>query len=258
MSECLPIFQSQYSLGKSILTLNKQGESPSTGPDSIIDICIENDIQDLFLVDNSMSGFLQAYVNSAEANLKLIFGLKILAGTDKEDKTESSLKKFSKLIIFAKNEEGYKRLIKIYSDASVNGFYYTPRTDYKFLKSAWNNDDLRLCVPFYDSFIFKNVLENYTCVPELDFADPTFFIEDNGLPFDEIIKNKVIEYAEEKEELVRTQSIYYKNKKDFMAYLTFRCINNRSSLEKPNLDHMCSNNFCLENWRENGRTPAKI
>jgi len=250
MSECLPIFQSQYSLGKSILSLNKEGESPTTGPDSIIDICKENDIKDLFLVDNNMSGFLQAYLNSKEAGLKLVFGLKILIGLDKEDKTEDSLKKFSKFIIFAKSEEGYKRLIKIYSDASVNGFYYTPRTDYKFLKEIWNEEDLSLCVPFYDSFIFKNVLENYTCVPELDFTTPTFFIEENGLPFDEILKSKVVEYVEGKNELIKTKSIYYKNKEDFLAYLTFRCINNRSALEKPNLDHMSSDEFCLESWKE--------
>ena len=248
MSECLPIFNSQYSLGKSILTLNKRGESSEVGPDSIIDICADNGLENLYLVDNSMSGFLQAYANCKDADLKLIFGLKILVGPDNKEKTEDSLKKFSKFVIFAKNEEGYKKLIKIYSDASVNGFYYTPRSDFKFIKSIWKEDDLSLCVPFYDSFIYKNVIENYNCVPELDFTEPTFFIESNSLPFDEVVKSKVVEYTENKNELIKTKSIYYKNKEDFMAYLTFRCINNRSSLEKPNLEHMCSNEFCFEEW----------
>ena len=91
MTEFLPIFKSQYSLGKSILTLEKAGESSGVGPDSIIDICINNNIQNMFLVDDNMSGFLQAYTNSKEAELKLIFGLRILVGTDKLDKTEDSL-----------------------------------------------------------------------------------------------------------------------------------------------------------------------
>tara|TARA_Y100000593_G_scaffold95031_1_gene198574 strand:+ start:23205 stop:23972 length:768 start_codon:yes stop_codon:yes gene_type:complete len=250
MNESLPVFKSQYSLGKSILTLEKKDSSTNTGPDSIIDICAENGIQDLYLVDDNMSGFLQAYLNSSEENIKLIFGLKIFIGPDKEDKTEESLKKFSKYIIFARNEEGYKRLIKIYSDASVNGFYYTPRSDFKFLKSVWSEEDLHLCIPFYDSFIFKNVLENYSCVPEIDFTEPTFFIENNNLPFDNLLENKVIEFTEGKTELIKTKSIYYKNKEDFLAYLTFRCINNRSALEKPNLEHMCSDQFCLESWKE--------
>lgn len=250
MNECLPIFKSQYSLGKSILTLEKKDSSSATGPDSIIDICLENEIQDLYLVDDNMSGFLQAYLNSSEENIKLIFGLKILIGSDREDKSEDSLKKFSKYIVFARNEGGYKRLIKIYSDAAVNGFYYTPRSDFKFLKSVWDENDLHLCVPFYDSFIFRNILENCTCVPELDFTNPSFFIEDNGLPFDDVLKAKVIEFVEDDSELINTKSIYYKNREDFLAYLTFRCINNRSALEKPNLEHMCSNQFCLESWKE--------
>jgi DNA polymerase-3 subunit alpha len=250
----LPIFKSQYSLGKSILTLEKAGESSEVGPDSIIDLCINNEIKNLVLVDDNMSGFLQAYTNSKEAGLKLIFGLKVLVGSNTEDKSEESLKKFSKFIIFARNEEGYKKLIKIYSEASVNGFYYTPRVSYKFLKSLWNEKHLTLAVPFYDSFIFKNVIENYTCVPELDFVTPTFFIEDNGLPFDKIVEQKIIEYTEGAAELIKSQSVYYKDKKDFIAYLTFRCINNRSSLEKPNIEHMCSNEFCLESWKEKNGT----
>ena len=165
-----------------------------------------NNMEDMFLVDDNMSGFLEAYVNSTEANLKLIFGLRVLVGTDKEDKTEESLKKFCKFIIFAKDKKGYEKLIKIYSDASVNGFYYTPLTDYKFLKSIWDDKHLNLCIPFYDSFIFRNVLENCVCVPELDFTEPTFFIEDNGLPFDKLLKNKVIEYAEDKKNLIKVKS----------------------------------------------------
>ena len=47
-----------------------------------------------------------------------------------------------------------------------------------------------------------------------------------------------------------TKSIYYAEEKDFKAYLTFRCINNRSTLDKPNLDHMCSSKFSFETWRK--------
>ena len=41
-----------------------------------------------------------------------------------------------------------------------------------------------------------------------------------------------------------------KRKKDFKAYLTFRCINKRSTLDKPELEHMTSNEFCMESWKE--------
>ena len=44
---------------------------------------------------------------------------------------------------------------------------------------------------------------------------------------------------------------YYNDRKDFKTYLTFRCINNRSVLNKPDIEHMSSNEFCFESWKEN-------
>ena len=104
-----------------------------------------------------------------------------------------------------------------------------------------------MVIPFYDSYIFKYTLENNVCVPEFEFANPTYFIEDNDLPFDNLIKEKVESVSNDTQ---KTQSIYYKDKKDFKAYLTFRCINNRSTLDKPELQHMTSDEFCIEGWKE--------
>ena len=196
-----------------------------------------------------MSGFLEAYVNSKDLGIKLMFGLRMSICEDMHEKNPESLEKGSKYIIFANNTLGYKRLIKIYSDAARNGFYYQPRIDFPTLKKYWNEKDLTLGVPFYDSFIFRNTLENALCIPDFSFAKPTFFVEKSNIPFDNIIKEKVYNFCDGKHEVARARSIYYKNKKDFKSYLTFRCINNRSTLNRPNLDHMCSDEFCFENWR---------
>ena len=42
MSEVVPLFKSHYSLGRSILTLEKAGETAENYPDSIIDIVKNN------------------------------------------------------------------------------------------------------------------------------------------------------------------------------------------------------------------------
>ena len=75
MSEVLPLFKSHYSVGKSILTLYPQGSSDGTGPDSVIDICADNKLDHFYLVDDSMTGFREAYQNSLEAKIDLRFGL---------------------------------------------------------------------------------------------------------------------------------------------------------------------------------------
>jgi DNA polymerase-3 subunit alpha len=246
MNEILPLFKTHYSLGKSILNLSLTDNQPDES-DSVFSILKENKLKELILVEDCMTGFLEAYNNSDELGVKLIFGLRITACLDMKDKSGESLKTNSKIIIFTKNNDGYKKLIKIFSLAAREGFYYEPRIDYKNLKKMWDESKLMMVVPFYDSYIFKNTLENNVCVPEFDFTDPTYFLEDNDLPFDDLIKLKVINISDK---IQRAQSVYYKNKEDFKAYLTFKCINKRSTLDKPELQHMTSDEFCVEGWKE--------
>ena len=241
----IPLFKSHYSLGRSILTLEDKDEKDDY-PDSIIQICKENKMKELYLVEDNMSSFLEAYSNCRKNNIKLNYGLRISVTESISDKSEESKTKSSKIILFFKNKKGYQQLTKLYSIAAKEGFYYEPRLDYETISKNWS-DDLILCIPFYDSFIFNNTLKNSLCIPQFDFTKPIFFIEDNDLPFDSLVKQKALSFAEKNDlKIYKAQSIFYKERKDFKAYLTFRCINNRSVLNKPNLDHMSSNEFCFE------------
>jgi len=247
--EVLPLFKSHFSIGRSILTLEDE-EKEENQPDSIIDIAKDNNLKEVNLVEDNMTSFLQAYTNTKKYNINLRYGLRISINDDMNERSEESRQKTSKVVIFFKNEQGYKDLIKIFSTAAKDGFYYEPRIDFKTLKSLWSDKNLILCIPFYDSFIFNNTLRGTVCVPDLEFTKPILFIENNSLPFDHIIKDKVLAYAKaNKLETLNTKSIYYKNSKDFKAYLTFRCINNRTTLNKPELSHMTSNRFSFESLK---------
>jgi DNA polymerase-3 subunit alpha len=247
--QTIPLFKSHYSIGKSILTLEKEETSTTTEADSIIDLALKHKLKDVVLVEDSMSGFLEAYTNCKAAKLNLIFGLRITVCNQITEKNDESLTKQAKYIIFVKNHNGYKRLIKIFTKGNLEGFYYEPRVDFNTLKENWSDEDLMLAIPFYDSFLFKNVLRFSTCTPDFSFAKPVFFLEDNDTMFDEIARKRVKEYCSiNGYETVEAQTVYYAEKKDFPAYLTFRCINNRSTLSKPDLDHFTSDCFCLEQW----------
>ena len=115
----IPLFKSHYSIGRSILTLEKPEDMIQNGPDSIIQIAKEHKLDQVFLIEDSMSGFLQAYKNLQEENIKLIFGLKITVCPDMSEKNADSLLKSCKYVIVCKNTDGYKRLIKIFSTASL-------------------------------------------------------------------------------------------------------------------------------------------
>ena len=134
MADVLPLFKSHYSIGRSILTLEKTEEESDNSPDSVFALAKQSNLKKIFLIDDTMSGFLQAFSNAQEMDLSLIFGLRISICSDLTQKNEEALKETCKYVIIAKNNEGYKRLIKIYTLASQDGFYYVPRIDFKNLK----------------------------------------------------------------------------------------------------------------------------
>ena len=103
----LPLFKSHYSIGKSILTLNPPGASKEEGSDSIFDILIENNLKKLVLVEDAPTGFLQARKICFEEGVHLIFGLRLKLKCFEEDDSPTSN---HKVIIFAKNDEGCKKL----------------------------------------------------------------------------------------------------------------------------------------------------
>lgn len=255
----LPLFKSHFSLGRSIMTLEKPDDKITKYdevkyPTSIFDLLKQTNINTLVLVEDKISGLLQASKYSKENKINLFYGLRLSICNDVAYHEDDYSKKRAKYIIFAKNHAGYKVLSKIWSFAAKDGFYYTPCIDFKTLKKFWTKD-LKLAIPFYDSFLYLNAFNGHQHVPDLDFCTPTLFIENNDLPFDDALKNKVLEYAKVNNlPTLPAQSIYYKTKDDFMAYMSFRCIhsrgtNKKSTLDKPELSHMGSDTFSFERWQ---------
>ncbi len=246
----LPLFKSCFSIGRSILTLDDPKKCDPQGSDSIFQIAQENNLKQLILVEDSLIGFFEAYKRSKEYGIQLIFGLRLSMRNSSLPEDENSK---HKVIIFAKNNNGCKKLNKIYSKAFCDFEGYL---DYASLKDSWDENDLKLAIPFYDSFIYVNNFSFANAVPDFSFTNPTFFIEQNDLALDDIIKEKIIEFASVnnyKTELVK--SIYYKNNEDVKAFMAYKIICNRSfgkdrSLEKPELAHFCSDRFSFQSWKE--------
>ena len=93
------------------------------------------------------------------------------------------------------------------------------------------------------------------CTPNFDFCKPVFFIENNGLPFDDFLQSKVLEYCDSNNfKTEQAKSIYYKQNQDVAALQTYKCITGRSfgnkTLSKPNLDHFGSDQFSFQSWKK--------
>jgi DNA polymerase III alpha subunit len=247
----LPFFKSHYSLNKSILTLAEDHDG-EMGPKSILKLIKENNVKNSFLVDENMSGFPEMYYNSKSLDVDINFGLRLSVCQDINQKNENSIKSESKVIVFIKNANGYECLSSIFSIAAKEGFYYMPRLDFATLRENWC-EDLILGIPFYDSFLFKNHFNMGACIPDAFWTPPVFFWENNNLPFDLFYKDILFKYVRENfpnSDLLESQSIYYNERDDFLAYLTMRCIGKKSELQKPKLNHLGSCDFCFESFLE--------
>ena len=74
------------------------------------------------------------FVNAAKhAGVKPIVGCELYICKKDDHRAAPEGDTYNHLLVLAQNEEGYRNLVKITSEASLHGFYYKPRVSKKFL-----------------------------------------------------------------------------------------------------------------------------
>ena len=82
-----------------------------------------------------MYGVIEFYKKAKEAGIRPVIGCEMyLAKRRLSDKDPQLDRGFFHFLAFAKNEIGYKNLMKLVSIAHLEGFYYKPRIDKKVLR----------------------------------------------------------------------------------------------------------------------------
>jgi len=246
----LPIFTSNYSIGRSLLTLEDPSKVTLEGSDSILEIAKTNNLKQVILLESTFIGFKRAFDSFAAADIQLIFGIRFKICNDRlaEDREKTE----HKICLFAKNDTGCKELMKLYSAAQTKfgGFL-----DYSLLKERLT-DNLLVVVPFYDSFIHRNSLHGQQCLPDLSFCKPILWLANHELPFDHILRRKTEDFAAKNGyETQEIHHIYYKNRADISPYQTYKILCNRlggqkQTLENPGMPNFSSSEFCLESYIE--------
>lgn len=246
----LSIFSSNFSIGESLLTIDEK--SSPEGSDSLLDITQELGLKQIVVVDSTMIGFKKLHTAFSKLGIQLIFGVKFSAANNRFDEPILRETSHHRVIVFAKNDAGCKELVKLYSEAHTksDGFL-----DYSLLKERWS-ENLDLAFPFYNSFIHKNNFYGKQCLPEYSFTRPTFFVGDHGLPYDDILRTKTLDYATNHGLNVQeAHFIYYKNRADMPSFVTYSILTHRKAgrpqtLDRPELEGMGSAEFCLEAFLE--------
>ena len=112
--------------------------------DGLVNAAVDNNMRALALTDHGvMYGASEFYKKATKAGIKPIIGMEayiVMNGSHKEKGTEEKNGKgrrrdYNHLVLLAKNETGYKNLIKLATIGQKEGFYYKPRVDLDTLRN---------------------------------------------------------------------------------------------------------------------------
>ena len=104
--------------------------------DEILDYVKENNMDSVALTDHGvLYGAVEFYKKAKKAGIKPIIGCEVYVAIEgRKLKRPNIDNKRHHLVLLAKNEIGYKNLVKLVTKAHLEGFYYKPRIDEKILE----------------------------------------------------------------------------------------------------------------------------
>src|SRR6266702_533752 len=186
------------------------------------------------------------FVNAAhKAGVKPIVGCELYV-CKKEDhnieRTPPEGDTYNHLLVLAENEEGYRNLTKITSEASLRGFYYKPRVSKKFL--AEHSKGLIGLSGCLKGEVAERLMEdNYEAAREAAatyrdiFGKENFFLEiqDQGLEREHHIHPGLFRLEKDLGlPLVATNDSHYLCEDDAHAQDVMVCIQTGKSIQEPN------------------------
>ena len=208
----------------------------------------------------SMFGAIQFYKEAKKSGIKPIIGSEVYVAMDKYTDKEPKDKRQYHLVLLAETQEGYQNLMKIVSEAYVNGFYYKPRVDHDLLrKYSKGIIALSACL---GGEIPRHILNNNIEKAEeiaLEYVDifgeDNFFLElqDAGMEVDDQrIVNRELRKMSEKLHipLVATNDIHYLKREDSVVHDVLLCIQTGKTVDEENRMKFPTNEFYLKSPEE--------
>jgi DNA polymerase-3 subunit alpha len=168
---------------------------------------------------------------------------------------------YNHLVVLAQNEEGYRNLVKIVSEASLRGFYYKPRISKAFLAEHCRGlIGLSACLK--GEVAERLVEQNYTEAKKSAgffreiFGEKNFYLEiqDQGLAAEHRINPELFRLERETGiPLVATNDSHYLCEDDAHAHDTLLCVQTGKSLNDAGRLRFEGTNFFVKSAEEMGR-----
>ena len=168
---------------------------------------------------------------------------------------------YNHLIVLAENEEGYRNLVKIVSEASLYGFYYKPRISKAFLaEHAKGLIGLSACLKgeVAESLTQQNYAKAMAAAGGFQdiFGKDNFFLEiqDQGLAAEKRINPDLFKLEKETGiPMVATNDSHYLCQEDSHAHDVLLCVQMGKSLNDPNRMRFDGTDFFVKSGEEMAR-----
>jgi DNA polymerase-3 subunit alpha len=202
------------------------------------------------------------FFNAAKAKgIKPILGCELYVCKAEDHRAETPNDQYNHLLVLAENEEGYRNLIRLTSEASLHGFYRKPRVSKKYL--AENSKGLigfsgclsgelceELSAGHYDKA--KSVAQQYQDI----FGRSNFYLEiqDQGLEQEKKIQADLFRLEKELEiPLVLTNDSHYLCGEDSHAHDVMLCVQTGAKIHDADRFRFDSDQFFVKSADEMAR-----
>jgi DNA polymerase-3 subunit alpha len=199
----------------------------------------EYDMPALALTDSgNLYGAIEFYMECKKKGIKPIIGLDAyVAVRTRHDKQAGVDNRRHRLVLLAKNLDGYKNLVKLVTESHFTGFYYKPRVDAEILEKY--APGLIAIFPSFSGQTTQHIrMQEFDKAKELVaqykkwFGDDSVFMEVSHHPEvsgQELITEKIISFARETNTpIVAAHDVYYINKDDAPARETLMSVQNNA------------------------------
>ncbi|MDD5496246.1 MAG: DNA polymerase III subunit alpha, partial [Candidatus Omnitrophica bacterium] len=211
----------------------------------------------------NMFGTIEFYDLAIRNGVKPIIGSEVyIAPGSRFEKSSHGIQEASfHLVLLAKNETGYRNLMKLVSSGFLEGFYYRPRIDKEILfkhkdglvcLSACLKGEIPHLITTNQTEQAKKVIDEFKNV----FGKDNFYLEiqDNLIPEQEKVNKELIALSKDMGVgLVATNDVHYIERAHSRAHEVLLCIQTQTNMDDTNRMRLQTEEFYLKSREEMGR-----
>ncbi|MCR4336903.1 MAG: DNA polymerase III subunit alpha, partial [Candidatus Omnitrophica bacterium] len=227
--------------------------------DELIQQAVDYKMPALGMTDHgTISGAIDFYQTATKAGIKPIIGCEAYVAPGSRTDRNPQQGGASHLVLLARDEQGYKNLIKLVSLGYLEGFYYRPRMDKEIL-AQYAQGLMATSACLRGELAWQIRQGNYNAALKAAdefsqiFGKGHFYLElmEHGLPEQKSVNEGLLKIAKELNlPLVATNDVHYLKQSQFKAHEALLCIQTQTFVNDPNRMRLKTDQFYLKSPEE--------